>query len=61
MYVYDLLFLLYKCLVDVDDEGFQCNNSVHCLLVTLIGTGVTAAVIAALLLVVGSVLSTQNG
>ena len=55
MYVYDLLFLLYKCLDDEDDEGFQCNFG--CFIVTLGVTAVTATV----LLVVGSVLSTQNG
>ena len=63
MYVYDLLYiLLYKCLVDDDGEaGFQCSDVTCCLCTTVLGIGVVVAVIPALLLVVGSVLSTQNG
>lgn len=53
--------MLFHFTVTSDDSDYECGNGVIRFSVCATGIGVTAAVTATVLLVVGSLLSTQNG
>ena len=53
--------MLFHFIVTSDDSDYECGDGVSRFSVAATGIGVTAAVTATVLLVVGSVLSTQNG